>query len=325
MTSDTTPEHKPRPEIANDSLPSPPEPAGAEPVIDLVDLLTLQPIGEDRFEGMSRNFGTGRVFGGQVLGQALAAAYATVDAATQRAHSLHAYFLRPGDHDASILYEVDRQRDGRSYANRRVVATQDGRPIFNLTASFHLDEAGPEHQQAMPAVPPPEHVRDLAAWIDKSATSRGGRSVPAWVRHLGRVEFRPLQPPSMLSGEPGVPQSMIWFRVRQSRSDHRGMEQCQLALLSDFWLLMAAARPHLRPDRRLSMASLDHAMWFHRPFELDDWLLYCIDGPSTTAGRGLARGEIFSRDGRLVAVVAQEGVVRHDTSSMRRRDGKTDA
>jgi acyl-CoA thioesterase-2 len=281
---------------------------------DLLDHLTLEPLGNDRFRGESRSVGGKSVFGGQVLGQALLAADATVEG--RRAHSLHAYFLLAGDPQAPIVYEVERIRDGRSFATRRVVAVQHGRAIFNMAVSFQVDEEGLDHHAAMPDVPGPEGLpsgselyRQIADQLPESHREALTAELP--------IEMRPVLPRDLLNPERRPPQRQVWLRTVGALPDDPALHQAMLAYASDFTLLATALYPHglsfFNPE--VQALSLDHAMWFHRPFRMDDWLLYAMDSPSASAGRGLGRGSIFTREGRLVASVAQEGVIR-----LRRKD-----
>jgi acyl-CoA thioesterase-2 len=276
---------------------------------DLLDHLTLEPLGNDRFRGESRSVGGKSVFGGQVLGQALLAADATVEG--RRAHSLHAYFLLAGDPQAPIVYEVERIRDGRSFATRRVVAVQHGRAIFNMAVSFQVDEEGLDHHAAMPDVPGPEGLpsgselyRQIADQLPENRRDALTAERP--------IELRPVRPRDLLNPERRPPQRQVWLRTVGALPDDPALHQAMLAFASDFTLLGTALYPHglsfFNPE--VQALSLDHAMWFHRSFRMDDWLLYAMDSPSASAGRGLGRGSIFTRDGRLVASVAQEGLIR---------------
>ncbi|WP_027714187.1 acyl-CoA thioesterase II [Desulfuromonas sp. TF] len=276
---------------------------------DLLDHLTLEPLGNDRFRGESRSVGGKSVFGGQVLGQALLAADATVEG--RRAHSLHAYFLLAGDPQAPIVYEVERIRDGRSFATRRVVAVQHGRAIFNMAVSFQVDEEGLDHHAAMPDVPGPEGLpsgselyRQIADQLPENRRDALTAERP--------IELRPVRPRDLLNPERRPPQRQVWLRTVGALPDDPALHQAMLAYASDFTLLGTALYPHglsfFNPE--VQALSLDHAMWFHRSFRMDDWLLYAMDSPSASAGRGLGRGSIFTRDGRLVASVAQEGLIR---------------
>jgi acyl-CoA thioesterase II len=275
---------------------------------DLLQLLKLEPLEVNLFRGESRDVGAPQVFGGQVLGQALTAAAATVEGRV--VHSLHAYFLRRGDCNAPIIYQVDRSLDGHSFTNRRVVAIQHGAQIFNMTASFQVEESGYDHQLEMPQVPPPESLPDPAppaALLEK---------LPDKVRRFfGQprpFEFRMVQPVDYLNPRPAPPLRQIWVRAVAALGDDEMLHRRLLAYVSDFFLLDTATLPHgtsfLKPS--LIMATIDHAMWFHRPLRLDEWLLCAMDSPSASGARGFARASIFARDGRLVASAAQEGLIR---------------
>jgi acyl-CoA thioesterase-2 len=276
---------------------------------DLLQVLTLERLELDLFRGPSRDIGSPQVFGGQVLGQALMAAAATVE--NRLAHSLHAYFLRRGDFGSPIVYEVDRARDGNHFSTRRVLAIQHGAQILNMSASFQTEEAGFSHQLTMPTVPAPEDLQDLA-WHYREILPR---LPPVMRRILERkrpFEFRPTLPPSFLTPNDASPQRSIWFRAIAPLPDDDVLHRCLLAYVSDFNLLDTALMPHAAwaATHNFVVASIDHAMWFHRSIRVDDWLLYCTDSPSASGARGFARGSIFARDGRLVASTAQEGLVR---------------
>ncbi len=282
-----------------------------QPILeDLIRLLTLERLDTNLFRGESRDIGTNRVFGGQVLGQALAAANNTVE--DRLVHSLHAYFLRKGDHTAPIIYEVDRQRDGRSFSSRRVVAVQHGRPILNLAASFQVPEDGLEHQSSMPEVPKPETLKDVTEYRRQLLDRLPESKLPRYLLHDRPFEFRPVQLPQFIDPEPREPRANIWFRTVDRLPDDDHLHRNMLAYVSDYYLIGTATRPHGTSvfDPRLQLASLDHALWFQRPFRLDEWLLYAIESPSASGARGLSRGRIYRQDGALVAVVAQEGVMR---------------
>ncbi|TMM11436.1 MAG: acyl-CoA thioesterase II [Actinobacteria bacterium] len=273
----------------------------------LVSLLDLEPIEVNMFRGVSPEEKRQRVFGGQVAGQALVAAGRTVERGN--VHSLHAYFLRPGDTSVPILYEVDRIRDGRSFTTRRVVAIQHGRAIFNLSASFHVDESGPDHQLPMPDVPDPESLptfqERMAPYVDKFGD---------WLTRPQPIDQRYVDDPggpfSRVGGRP--PRQRIWIRADGRLADDQLLHDCVVAYASDMSLLDSVMLPHRLSwdDPRIMGASLDHAMWFHRPFRADEWLLYDQESPSAAGARGLARGTIFTRDGRLALSVVQEGLVR---------------
>ena len=279
------------------------------PVQEVLDLLDLEKIEENIFRGMSPKDRVQRVFGGQVLGQALVAAARTVEGRV--CHSLHAYFLRAGDPKVPILYEVDRSRDGSSFTSRRVVAIQHGRPIFTLEASFQVDEPGYEHAFPMPDVPAPETLpseEELRAKV----VDRLPEEVRAWVSRPRPIETRPVDPRDYFSPDKRPPHEMLWIRATGVLPDDLALHQCVLAYASDMSLLDTGLLPHGIGwfDNKVQMASLDHAMWFHRPFRADDWLLYVQDSPSASGARGINRGLMYARDGRLVASVAQEGLMR---------------
>jgi len=282
---------------------------------ELLRLMRLETLEDNLFRGVSRDIGTERVFGGQVLAQALLAASYTVE--NRQAHSLHAYFLRSGDHDAPIVYSVDRSRDGRSFSARRVVAIQHGRPIFTLAASFQGEEEGLEHQFEIPDVPPPGSTPPIAL-LQREEFDHMPRSMQRWLDRFGPFEFRVVRGSDPDHRVPQPPFKELWFKLHGSLEDDARLHRALLAYVSDFHLVGTATLPHgiSWVQGNLIIASLDHAMWFHREFRLDDWLLYVCDSPSSSGGRGLARGMIFDRQGRLVASTAQEGVVR-----LRRQNG----
>ncbi len=280
-------------------------------VEDLIALLDLEQIELNLYRGHSPETSWQRVFGGQVIGQALMAAYRTVDE-DRICHSLHAYFIRPGDPKVPIVYEVDRARDGRSFTTRRVIAIQHGRQIFNLAASFQVQEKGFEHQAPMPTVPAPE---DLPS--DQERREAIMDRLPEEMRtHFARprpIEMRAVSPQQFIDPSPADPEFKVWFRSAIPMPKNIAMQQSVLAYASDMTLLDTCIRPHGVSwlSGKLQSASLDHAMWFHRPFSTDDWLLYVQDSPSAVGARGFNRGSIFTRDGLLVASVAQEGLIRY--------------
>ena len=284
------------------------------PVLELVELLKLERLEDDLFRGQSRDIGTKYVFGGQVLGQALSAAQATVEdgeSGDRNAHSLHAYFLRAGDIEAPIVYQVDRTRDGGSFSVRRVTAIQHGKVIFFCAASFHTPEPGSEHQLSMPEVPQPEDI-EPAPPLSAEELAKLPTKVQRWLDRSGPFEFRHVYPRDELNPPKRPPYQQVWFRLAEKVGDDAELHRALLAYASDFHLLGTATFPHgisyYQPN--VAMASLDHALWFHRPFRADDWLLYSIDSPSVQDARGLARGQIFDRQGKLVASTAQEGLIR---------------
>ncbi len=277
-------------------------------IADLLSLLELEPLEVNLFRGESRDIGSPQVFGGQVLGQALMAASRTIEGRV--VHSLHAYFLRRGDFNAPIVYHVDRSRDGHSFSNRRVVAIQHGEQIFNMAASFQEVQPGIEHQITMPAVPSPESLPDSSR-VPEDILAR----VPERTRRLLETprpfEFRSVEPLESLQ-QARAPARQIWFRAVSSVPDDETLNRCLLAYVSDYYLLETATLPHgiSTLSGRAILASIDHAMWFHRPLRVDEWLLYAVESPSASGSRGFARASVFARDGRLVASTAQEGLVR---------------
>jgi acyl-CoA thioesterase II len=279
------------------------------PLAELLQLLELEPLEVDLFRGASRDIGSPQVFGGQVLGQALQAAYATVEA--REVHSLHAYFLRRGDFRAPIVYQVDRSRDGGSFSSRRVVAIQHGAQIFHMAASFQDPEAGLEHQLPMPDVPSPDDLPDLREVLETQAD----KLPDAARRFAGRnspFEFRSVQPLKFPNPDPGEPRLDVWFRAVDAVGGDLRRHAALLAYVSDYHLIASSMRPHGYGlgSPGIVVASIDHAMWFHRPVHVDKWLLYSIESPAAAGGRGFARASIFTEDGQLVASTAQEGLIR---------------
>jgi len=276
---------------------------------DLLRQLELEPLEVNLFRGESRDIGSPQVFGGQVLGQALTAASATVDG--RIVHSLHAYFLRRGDFNAPIVYQVDRSLDGHSFSNRRVVAIQHGEPIFNMTASFQVLEEGLEHQSAMPVVPAPEELPDSSR-PPPHLLARLPERVRRFLEQPRPFEFRLVQPMDYPGPRDAAPSRQVWFRAVDRLPPDERLHRRLLAYVSDYFLLDTATLPHGSAllGNSVVMASIDHAMWFHRPLRVDDWLLYAVESPSASGARGFARAGVYSRDGRLVASTAQEGLVR---------------
>ena len=279
-------------------------------IADLLNLLELEQLEVNLFRGESRDVGSPQVFGGQVLGQALSAASATV--VRRVVHSLHAYFLRRGDFNAPIVYQVDRSLDGHSFSNRRVVAIQHGEQIFTMAASFQVIEEGLDHQIDMPAVPSPEELPDQSAPPPEMARHMPER-LKQYFAQPRPFQFRLVPDRGGEQHEAGRPEParQVWFKAVGQLPDDERLHRNLLAYASDFFLLGTSMLPHgTEFAGRLVMASLDHAMWFHRPLRVDDWLLYAMESPSASGARGFARAEVFSRDGRLVATIAQEGLVR---------------
>ncbi|MCI3949729.1 MAG: tesB [Acidimicrobiales bacterium] len=274
----------------------------------LVELLDLEPIEVNIFRGLSPDENRQRVFGGQVAGQALVAAARTVGA-DRHVHSLHAYFLRPGDPTVPILYEVDRARDGRSFTTRRVVAIQHGRPIFNLSASFQVAETGFDHQAPMPPAPPPESLPTFAERFADRAEEWGD-----WFQRPRPIDTRYVDDEDVdaVASLPGGGRRLVWLRADGRLPDDPLLHACVVTYASDMTLLDTTLVPHgLRAQEgRVMMASLDHAMWFHRPFRADEWLLYAQGTPSASGGRGLGWGGIFTCEGALAVSVVQEGLIR---------------
>lgn len=278
-------------------------------VDELKALIRPQPLEVNLFRGESRDIGTPRVFGGQVLAQALQAASQTVE--ERMVHSLHAYFLRAGDPEAPIVYMVDRSRDGRSFTARRVVAIQHGRQIFTLAASFQVPQPGVEHQFEMPDVPDPDEL-EPGQELPKEQLEKAPQKLRRWLSRFGPYEFRPVLAQNPFDPQPQAPRQQIWFRLAGEVGGDQFMHRALLAYVSDFHLIGTATLPHgiSWVQGNLMMASLDHAMWFHRDVAVDDWLLYDCDSPNAGGSRGLARGLIYDRKGRLVASTAQEGMIR---------------
>jgi acyl-CoA thioesterase-2 len=279
-----------------------------QPALDIVvELLDLEAIEVNIFRGLSPDDAGQRIFGGQVAGQALVAAARTVSQGA--VHSLHSYFLRPGDPQAPVLYQVDRIRDGKSFTTRRVVAIQHGRAIFNMAASFHVDEPGFEHHDPMPTVPDPETLptrQDMWAEDEKTAEL---------VKEDRPLDMRWVTAHPLERGRPLPPDQQVWMRADGVLPDDPVLHACLLTYASDMTLLDTTLLPHGRSwaDDGLMMASLDHVMWFHGPFRADEWLLYDQHTPSASGARGLAGGRVFTRDGRLIASVMQEGLIRRIT------------
>lgn len=278
-------------------------------VAELLSILDLEPLEVNLFRGRSPQVGWQRVFGGQVIGQALVAACRTVE--NRLAHSMHAYFLLPGDPKVPIVYDVERIRDGKSFTTRRVKAIQHGHPIFSMSVSFHNDESGFEHQAKIPDVPGPEELPSEA-----DVRARILPTMPDPVRRYYErerpIELRPVEYARYLGKKYEDGKFNVWIRTTGKLPDDPAIHQCVLAYASDMTLLDTALVPHGRTlfEKDFMAASLDHALWLHRPFRADDWLLYAQDSPNLHGARGFSRGLIFKRDGTLVASVAQEGLVR---------------
>ncbi len=282
-------------------------------VQDLLRLLDVEKRGEDQFLGSRKPGGVGRVFGGQVIAQALGAAERTVSE-EREVHSLHAYFLRGGSEDHAIDYRIERDFDGGSFSNRRVIASQQGKPILNLTASFHKSEGGVSHQDAMPDITPPADLPSQEDLIARFA-DKLPESMQQFVMQKRPIEIRPVNWKHWLGVEKGPPVLATWFRTVAPLADDPLVHRSILAYASDYTLLGTATVPHglgwMRGD--VQGVSLDHAVWFHDKFRADDWLLYYTESSWAGRARGFCRGKIFSRDGRLVAETAQEGLIRLKT------------
>ena len=275
----------------------------------LLAILDLETLEQNLFRGLSPQVGWQRVFGGQVIGQALVAAYRTIE--DRAAHSLHAYFLRAGDPKVPIIYEVDRIRDGNSFSTRRVVAIQHGQAIFSMAASFHKHEEGLIHQAKMPDVPQPEALPSEAE-LKEHLVGRLPEPLKAYWQHERPIEIRPVDLSRYTSPGKRTASQQVWIKATGELGDSLACNQCVLAYASDFTLLDTALIAHGRFvfDPTLMLASLDHAIWFNRPFRIDDWLLYSQDSPSSAGARAFCRGTLFTRSGELVASTAQEGLVR---------------
>lgn len=279
-------------------------------VQSLLSILDLEPLERNLFRGRSPQVGWQRVFGGQVIGQALVAASRTVEA-ERPVHSLHGYFMRPGDPAVPIIYEVDRIRDGGSFTTRRVVAIQHGQAIFSMSASFQAVEEGLEHQLPMPDVPMPEELPSEAE-LKERFLARAPEAVRRYWERDRPIEIRPVDTTHYFTRQRLEPAQNVWVRASAPLPDDPQVHSCVLAYASDMTLLDTALFAHGTSvfDKDLQVASLDHALWFHRPVRADKWLLYSEDSPAAAAGRGFTRGTLFTRDGVLVASVAQEGLIR---------------
>lgn len=281
-----------------------------QPLNKIIETLDLEEIELNHYLATSPNEGWQRVYGGQVIGQALVAASRTVST-DRSAHSLHGYFLRAGDTDIPILYKVDRIRDGKSFTTRRVVAVQRGQAIFTMSISFQIDEEGLDHQFEMPDVLLPDALQ-----TDEEIRQQQSKNWPAEFQDSfagsTAIQVRPIDPVDMLHPEPALPVQRCWMRCGEKLPDDPRIHQCVLAYLSDWSLLDTATRPHAVSfmQDNVQVASLDHAMWFHRPFRADEWLLYDQDSPSANGARGFNRGLIYNLAGELVASTTQEGLVR---------------
>lgn len=277
---------------------------------ELLDLIDPEPLEHNIFRGYNRDIGSGRVFGGQVLAQALVAARRTVEEGRE-AHSLHAYFILPGDLELPIVYFVERLRDGGSFSTRRVTAIQRGEAIFNLSASFHTPQEGIDHQSPPPEVPPPEELTPELERI-RALAHRIPEELRPVLTQDRPIDFRVVEEVGLVDPTPKPPTRHVWFRADGDMPDDPLAHRALLAYASDYGLLSTVLQPHGLTIRTpgLQVASLDHALWFHRPFRADDWLLYAVESPVAAEARGFARGTVYTRDGRLVATSAQEGLTR---------------
>ncbi len=282
----------------------------SDPVARLLSILDLEPLEHNLFRGTSPDTGWQRVFGGLVIAQSLMAATRTVDA-DRPAHSLHGYFMRPGDPGTPIIYDVDRIRDGKSFTTRRVVAIQHGKAIFSMSASFQRVEEGLEHQFDMLDVPQPEDLPSEQDLKDKFIDVVPENVRRYWERKRP-IEMRPTDLTNFVSSKKLPPHQHVWFRTTGALPKDPIIQRCVLAYASDMTLLNTSLYAHGRSifDPDLQVASLDHALWMHHPIVLDDWVLYTQDSPAASGARGFTRGLIYRRDGRLLASVAQEGLIR---------------
>lgn len=278
---------------------------------ELVGLLRLEKMSRNVFKGDSQDLGFGNIFGGQALGQSLSAASQTISE-DKTVHSLHGYFMRPGHPAKPITYEVDRIRDGKSFATRRVVAIQENRAIFSMSASFHIEEKGFDHQSEMPDVTGPEELQS-----DLSFARKFREKIPEVVRDKltcdRPIEIRQVNPVNPFAPEKQPPYKYSWFRAKGKLPDNPALHKYMLAYASDFGLVTTSLYPHGHTfwEPAMKIASLDHAMWFHRDFRMDEWMLYAMESHSASGATGLCHGKIYTRDGVLVASTAQEGLIRY--------------
>ncbi|POS93747.1 acyl-CoA thioesterase II [Vibrio cholerae] len=282
----------------------------SKPLDELLSLLQLEKLEEGLYRGASENLGLPQVYGGQVIGQALSAARYTVES-DRTVHSFHSYFLYPGDPEKPIIYDVENLRDGKSFSTRRVKAIQNGRPIFYLTASYHGDAPGFEHQKTMPVVPGPENFASESELAAQIAHFLPEKLQKAFCGEKP-IEMRPVTVINPLKPEKAEPKQYLWIRANGDMPDDQLIHQYLLGYTSDWGFLVTALHPHgvslMTP--KFQVATIDHSIWFHRPFKMDDWLLFAIESPTASNTRGLVRGEIYDRQGNLVATAVQEGVMR---------------
>ncbi len=291
-----------------------PDDISAEVAIErLLGVLDLEEIDLNIYRGQNEPDRPGRLFGGQVAAQSLAAAGRTVEGVP--AHSLHGYFLRPGDSDVPVVYTVDRIRDGRSFTTRRVVAQQHGKAIFNMSVSFHASEHGYEHQFPMPDVPPPEQLMERREFAEKFKDRIPKQFLP-WAKRRGPIDTRYGRAPSFVPSDPHEGPGVVWLRAAAALPDDPMLHQCVLTYATDISLIDSIVKPHGRMGAYgpLMTASLDHAVWFHKPVRADEWMLYYQDSPSAFGARGLARGTIYTREGELMASTSQEALIRPTAS-----------
>ena len=286
------------------------ERASKETIAELIELLEVEEIDRNLYRGKRKKGGVGRIFGGQVIAQALMSAIRSIED-NKAVHSLHAYFMRPGDEELPIIFRVERDFDGGSFSNRRVIAIQKGQPILNFAASFQRPEEGFSHSTNMPAVPPPEGLQS----VQQLAQAVGGElppNVPRFLLRLDYIDIRPVQPPALVAQVGASPRMSSWFRAAGPIAGGQPMHRAMLAYISDMMLLGASLVPHagLMERSDMQIASLDHALWFHHDVRMDDWLLYTTESPWAGQGRGYTRGAFFTRDGTLIASVTQEGLIR---------------
>lgn len=276
---------------------------------ELIELLSLEQLEDNLFRGISHDIGTNRVYGGQVLGQSLKAAQTTVE--QRYIHSLHAYFLRVGDHRAPIIYDVDRSRDGKSFSARRVVAIQHGNPIFTMSCSFQTSETGMDYQEKMPDTVPPENLKSINDYLG-NLIERAPDKFKLTTSLYAPFEMKPVEPVDLVNPVKREPVRHMWLKAAGNLPDDPVIHHVLMAYISDFSLLDTNLLPHGLHilDANLQIASIDHAMWFHRDFRMDEWLLYVCEGVSTSGARGVARGRFFTREGILVASTMQEGLLR---------------
>ena len=282
-----------------------------ESVEELLTLLKLEKKSDTKFVGQNYPSSWGRVFGGQILAQSLHAAYQTVPE-SRIAHSMHGYFILPGDINLPVIYEVDKIRDGNSFTTRRVVAYQNGKAIFNMAASFQKQETGVDHQIVAPNILPPEVLRSDMQQVESLKHKNPNYYESLKKAHPKMFDFKPVEIMSHIETKNVIPFSHVWFKTKEKMKIGLPEKQQLLAFSSDINLIMTATKPHREKisDHPIFVASIDHAMWFHRDFEIDDWLLYAMDSPSASSARGFARGSIFSKSGILIASVTQEGLIR---------------